>query len=173
MAFDRPQSSRSRGSPPSYLDATLSLFERPKKVKVHRPRAPKVPRSYQSNSSSTENLLEKKAPSITTSVTSVLAPNDADTEGIPWVSGIYKRIPWSGALALLTVLLCAGADAAILYKSDGQPVDSWQVSPSVLLAILSAVANVCLQYARSQGMVIAVSLSLAHSSFFQSSSTYL
>jgi len=63
-------------------------------------------------------------------------------------------MPTLAVLALLMVPLCAGADAVILYKSDGQGVDSWRFSPSVLLAILSAVANMCLQFARSEGVVI-------------------
>lgn len=58
-------------------------------------------------------------------------------------------------LVLLAVLLCAGADAVILYKPDGKEVDTWKFSPSVLLAILSEKANVCLEFARSEGVIIA------------------
>jgi hypothetical protein len=63
-------------------------------------------------------------------------------------------MPTLAVLALLMVPICAGAGAIILYKSDGKDVDSWVFSPSVLLAILSAVANTCLQFARSEGVVI-------------------
>jgi hypothetical protein len=55
------------------------------------------------------------------------------------------------------VLLCAVADTVILYKSNEKQVETWTVSPSVYLAISSAVANICPQFARSQGVVIAVS----------------
>jgi hypothetical protein len=126
--------------PPDYIDDFLSIFDRTPRPGIQS-KAPKFEKTV-----STENLLRK-----TPSVKSVAL----DTRGQPWNYGIIRRIPYSGGLALLTVLFCAGSDAVILWKSDGQAVNSWTVSPSVLLAILSAVANVCLQYAHSQGVVIA------------------
>jgi hypothetical protein len=127
--------------PPSYLDATISLFERPR-----RPRIQHLKFSSHYRSNSTENLL-KKTPSVTV--------NPLETAGDPWASGIFRRLPYWGVLALVTVVLCAGADAVILLMSDGKEVDTWTVSPSVILAILSAVANICLRFALAQGVVIA------------------
>jgi Protein of unknown function (DUF3176) len=125
--------------PPSYFDATLSLFERPR-----RPRIQHLKSSSHYRSNSTENLLEK-TPSVT------IHPLEA--AGDRWASGIFRRLPYLGIIALFTVILCAGADAVILYTSDGKEVDTWTVSPSVILAILSAVANICLRLALAQGSI--------------------
>jgi hypothetical protein len=57
--------------------------------------------------------------------------------------------------ALIPLLVCAVSDAIILWKSDGQELNTWTASPSLLLAVLLTLANVCLQYAHSQGVVIA------------------
>lgn len=84
-------------------------------------------------------------------------PIEIEKHGDPWNPGFLRRLPHTGVLALLMVLLCAGADAVVLYKSDGQEVDTWKISPSVLLAVFSATANVCLEYARAEGVIIAVS----------------
>jgi hypothetical protein len=122
------------------MDDFLSIFDR-----TPRPQIQQLKTAKHEKTVSSENSLK------TPSIKSVhIEPN-----GQPWNSGVVRRIPYSGALALLAVLLCAVADAIILWKSDGQAVQSWSVSPSVLLAILSALANVCLQYAHSQGVVIA------------------
>jgi hypothetical protein len=108
----------------------------------------KTPKPKLTETISTKNLLKKEA-SINSTESFDLKP-----QGDPWTPGFLRRLPYRGVLALLAVLLCAGADAFILYKSDGKPVDSWMVSPSVLLAILSSIANACLGFARSQGVVI-------------------
>ena len=127
--------------PPGYVDDFLSIFDRTPRSQIHAIKTAKHQKAV-----SSENLL-KKAPSMTA------AP--AESNGDPWNSGFARRIPYSGTLALSAVLLCAVADAVILWKSDGREVEGWAVSPSVLLAILSAVANINLQFARSQGVVIA------------------
>jgi hypothetical protein len=138
----RAASTRS-ASPPDNVDHFLSIFQRPQKIHVLKTRQ---------NTISSENLV-KKTPIVR--VTSIREKGQPPREkGDPWNSGFIQRIPYSGVLALFAVILCAIADAVILWKSDNQEVDSWSVSPSVLLAILSAVANICLQYARSQSVVI-------------------
>jgi hypothetical protein len=138
---DSSRVSSESAEPPSYFDATLSLFERTRKPRIQYLKSYS---HYRSNS--TENLL-KKTPSVTI--------NPLETAGDRWASGIIRRLPYWGVLALITVVLCAGADAVILYKSDGKEVDTWTVSPSIILAILSAVANICLRFAFAQGVVIA------------------
>lgn len=73
-----------------------------------------------------------------------------------WETGVIRRLPWM-ALAALTATLCFGAAAAVvLWLSDGQNTQSWfYVSPSVLLAICTMLANACLGFALSEGFVIA------------------
>ena len=73
----------------------------------------------------------------------------------PWLPTFWRRFPWTGALALLVTLLCVIADVYILYTSDGKEVSTWLITPSVYLAIFSAVANTALQLALDQGVVIA------------------
>lgn len=137
--------SASPRTPPDNVDHFLSIFQRPQKIHVLKTRQ---------NTISSENLL-KKTPIVR--VTSIREKDQQPFEGKghPWNTGFIQRIPYAGVLALFAVILCAIADAVILWKSNNQEVDSWSVSPSVLLAILSAVANICLQFARSQGVVIA------------------
>ena len=129
----------SKDSSFGYVDAILGIFDRPKKSKNFK-------QSMQEKTVSTDNLL-RKSPLVRAKV--------LEPKGNPWNSGVLRRIPYQGTLALLAVILCAAADGIILWKSDGQEVDTWFVSPSVLLAIFSATANLCLQYARSQGVIIA------------------
>lgn len=130
----------------SYIDAALSVFHQTKKPKPRAQRWPKHHESVSANSSE-ENLTT--APSVNT----IPIGNHGDA----WSPGFLRRLPHTGVLALLIVLLCASADAVVLYKSDGQVVDTWKISPSVLLAVFSATANVCLEYARSEGVIVAVS----------------
>jgi hypothetical protein len=145
-------SSRELPKMPSYFDAT----EHPTKSTIRQ-----IKKAHHHKTILSENLIEKSSisnPRFTSSdnygdgyVSSI---DGGKREGHPWLSGFWRRMPTLAVLALLMVPLCAGADAVILYKSDGKEVESWKVSPSVLLAILSAVANVCLQFARSEGVVI-------------------
>lgn len=131
----------------SYVDAALSVFHQPNKPKPHLQKRTKPHESISANSSE-ENLT--RVPSVNTI--------PIERHGDAWDPGFLRRLPHTGILALLVVLLCAGADVVVLYKSDGQEVDTWKISPSVLLAVFSATANVCLEYARSEGAIIAVSL---------------
>ena len=80
---------------------------------------------------------------------------EVEKNGNLWRSNFWRRIPYSAGFGLLTVLCCAVADGIILWKSDGQEVGKWIISPSVLLAIISASANMSLQHARNQGAVTA------------------
>ena len=78
----------------------------------------------------------------------------------PWSPGFWRRLPWSGILSLMGVVICAIATAVVLVLSDGKVVDGWPshglaVQPTVLLAILSAVANSLLRYALTEGLAIA------------------
>ncbi|PVH83459.1 hypothetical protein DL98DRAFT_585746, partial [Cadophora sp. DSE1049] len=127
-------------TPLSYYDAALSVFDRSTSHKTSKSGTP--PRH---KAKSSEHIIENPP-------TATVTP--CETTGDQWNPGFFRQIPYMGVLALLVVLLCAGADAIILYKSDGAEVESWIISPAVLLAILSAVANKCLQFARSEGVII-------------------
>lgn len=69
-----------------------------------------------------------------------------------WRPGL-RRIPWLALLALFIVLLCVPASAAIIIISNGRVAD-WRVQPSVLLGIISGVANSALLYALWKGVDI-------------------
>ncbi|KAJ9602543.1 hypothetical protein H2200_013086 [Cladophialophora chaetospira] len=89
---------------------------------------------------------------------------------VPWHTGVWARFPWTGSMSLLTVVACAAGALVVLLLSDGQPQERWQRAttlhskyadihlecppPSVLLAIINAVANVCLLAAAGQGFAI-------------------
>lgn len=128
-------------TPLTYYDAALGIFDRSQSHKLKKAKTLKPHKAKAS-----EHIIEK-APTVTT--------QPLEVNGSPWNPGFFRQLPITGALALFVVLLCAGADAVILYKSDGQEVESWKISPAVLLATLSAVANTCLQFARSEGVIIA------------------
>ena len=69
-----------------------------------------------------------------------------------WRPGLH-RIPWSTFLALLVVLICVPTAAAIIVISNGRIAD-WRIQPSVLLSIISGVANSALLLALWKGVDI-------------------
>ncbi|PGH15652.1 hypothetical protein AJ79_02246 [Helicocarpus griseus UAMH5409] len=70
----------------------------------------------------------------------------------PWKPGILYRFPWFGVLPLLLALLCMAAAVAVIALSNGETTDSWQIQPTVLLAIASAAANTLLAAAFAGGV---------------------
>lgn len=96
------------------------------------------------------SILPKSAAGSSIEVT----PGTTPSEGSSWHPGVAKHFPWLGFLALITTLLCCGSFVGILVASDGIPVDSWTLSPSVCLSIVSAVAVATLAFAYSEGVVI-------------------
>jgi hypothetical protein len=80
--------------------------------------------------------------------------------GNPWVSGVFKQLPWGGLLALVSVAVCCLGPVAILKDSDGKPTATWPdqkhpIQPAVLLSIFAAIGNTLLRYALFQGWSIA------------------
>ena len=69
-----------------------------------------------------------------------------------WRPGL-RRTPWSALLALLVVLACFPASAAIIVVSNNRVAD-WKIQPSVLLGIISGVANSALLYMLWRGVDI-------------------
>lgn len=71
-----------------------------------------------------------------------------------WQTGFFKHVPWLGISSLALVVCSTTAGAIVLIKSNGDAVDNWKVSPSVVLAILSAVITICLKYSLTSGLNI-------------------
>jgi hypothetical protein len=75
-------------------------------------------------------------------------------DGHPWEPGTWRQFPLRGITALFLSLFCMAGSIAILYRSDGQPVHNWRVSPTVYLALLTTGANISLRFAFHQGVRI-------------------
>ena len=73
----------------------------------------------------------------------------------PWRTSLWRRLPWLGFGALLGVLVGIAAAIAILVKSDQQPVKSWSLQPTVCLAIVTAITNILLHFALTEGVNVA------------------
>jgi ABC-type phosphate transport system permease subunit len=125
------------------------------------------------------NKLEKPAGNITVDVRESASAEDNNEkqqeenhEHVQWETGFWKRFPWIGALAILTMLVCIAMDGVILGTSNGQYQQQWpahqqwdmlsekwkkktQVAPHVLLAIVNTITNVALAIAIGHGVAIA------------------
>jgi hypothetical protein len=82
------------------------------------------------------------------------------TERRRWQTGLWQRLPWSGLLALIVGLGCGITALSIAMVSDGKPLDFWRVGgydvqPTVLLSVLTTLANIVLGYAFSCGLTVA------------------
>lgn len=71
-----------------------------------------------------------------------------------WVPGLARNMPWKFLFVLLGTLSWAGACIGVIFAANDSKVDSWTVSPTVILAILGPLASIMLQYALSCGLVI-------------------
>ncbi|KAL8787562.1 MAG: hypothetical protein Q9213_002124 [Squamulea squamosa] len=76
-------------------------------------------------------------------------------KGNPWRPGFFRRAPWLGLSALLGAFAGVVGAVIILYLSDGKPIHSWSVQPTVYLAISSAVTNILLHFALTQAVTVA------------------
>lgn len=72
-----------------------------------------------------------------------------------WKPRIITRAPWLGIVALSVVIMLAAASATLLLLSNGQVTTTWRVQPTVLLALISALANAMLRFALTIGVTIA------------------
>lgn len=73
----------------------------------------------------------------------------------PWKTTAISRLPIPGFAALLGALLGVVASIAILMGSNGQPTQSWSLQPTVYLAVASAVTNIALHFALTEGVTVA------------------
>ena len=81
------------------------------------------------------------------------------TRSRPWETGFFRRLPWSGFLAIILALGCTAAATAIGLASDGKPVGYWTVNgqvlqPAVLLSIAATATNTFLVFAFTKGATI-------------------
>lgn len=93
-------------------------------------------------------------------------------EHVQWEPGFWKRFPWLGCAAIVTMLLCIAMDGVILgtsrwkYREEWPAHQKWefiskewrkksQIEPHVLLAIVNTVTNVALGVAIGHGVAIA------------------
>ena len=83
------------------------------------------------------------------------ANHSAKNQDNVWVPGKIRRLPWLGLGALSGVVIAIFAALGVLVASNGQPVDSWSVQPTVFLALASAASNILLHFAFLKGVTIA------------------
>ncbi|KAK0702779.1 hypothetical protein B0H67DRAFT_558390 [Lasiosphaeris hirsuta] len=67
---------------------------------------------------------------------------------------VLRTAPWVGLGSLAGLILCALASAIVVAASHDDVVDTWAISPSVLLAIISAASNVAFGSALSTGITL-------------------
>ncbi|KAK3994700.1 hypothetical protein QBC44DRAFT_285417 [Cladorrhinum sp. PSN332] len=72
----------------------------------------------------------------------------------PWTPGTWPRFPWIASLSLLLSLCAAGCMIFIAAMADHSNVSSWTVSPPVLLAIASTLANTLIHVALARGAAV-------------------
>jgi hypothetical protein len=95
----------------------------------------------------------KEIPQINT----VSLDNEERTFGDPqWKTGLKARFPWTGAIALFTILLCANSSLTVLLVSNGRRQLHWaeKIGPSVLLSAFNGIANICFGIAIANGVAI-------------------
>lgn len=68
---------------------------------------------------------------------------------------VFRLGPLSGLLSMLLAMLSIFASLGILTGSDGQSATIWTTPPSTYLAVFTALANLCVRYAATVGVVIA------------------
>lgn len=95
----------------------------------------------------------KKIPQVNT----VSLDSEERAFGDPeWKTGLKARFPWTGFIALFTIILCANSSLIVLLVSDGKRQRHWaeKVGPSVLLSAFNGIANICFGVAIANGVAI-------------------
>ncbi|KAK0747540.1 hypothetical protein B0T21DRAFT_277011 [Apiosordaria backusii] len=72
----------------------------------------------------------------------------------PWTPGFRPRFPWIASLAIFLSFILAGLMALITIEADDSNVESWTISPPVLLAISSTAVNILIHVAMVKGAAI-------------------
>lgn len=84
----------------------------------------------------------------------LIDPSRRTTDDLPWLPCVLKHVPWLGLFALAISASCMVASTAVLVMSNGRPVTTWWIQPTVFLAAASATANITLKFALAQGVTI-------------------
>jgi hypothetical protein len=107
----------------------------------------------------TFNTEEVKLPLSTTTSDLASIHNDNNAVKLHWRSSVLPSwVQWRpllGLLALLGASLCMATSLIILVVSDGKTTTSWNVQPTVYLAIASALGAACIRVALSRAAPIA------------------
>src|SRR6266480_4234067 len=101
----------------------------------------------------TSKELPKESSPFARAASHVIQPSSVAPSS-PWSPGVWKRLPWTGFLALLTTIVVTILMIVIVVRSNGEPA-YWVVQPAVLLVIASTIANILLPYALSEGVTVA------------------
>jgi hypothetical protein len=72
-----------------------------------------------------------------------------------WSPGFVRRFPLIGIVALVGCVACIAASVGVLVASNGQPIDSWTISPALYLALLTTALNTLAGVAFGEGVKIA------------------
>ena len=73
----------------------------------------------------------------------------------PWKTTFLRWAPLGGLASILVAITSIIVSLGILIGSHEAPVTSWEVEPSAVLAVCTAVANQALRFAAFQGFVVA------------------
>jgi hypothetical protein len=95
----------------------------------------------------------KETPQINT----ISLDNEERAFGDPqWKTGLKARFPWTGFIALFTIILCANSSLIVLLVSDGRRQEPWakKIGPSVWLSAFNGIANICFGVAIANGVAI-------------------
>jgi hypothetical protein len=71
-----------------------------------------------------------------------------------WTPGVKVNLPWKFILALIGTVAWFGGCIGVIFAADRTKIDSWAISPTVIMAILGPLGSIMLQYALSDGLVI-------------------
>lgn len=95
----------------------------------------------------------------TTTVT--IVDDEKEEHGIDtlskWLPGYWHRFPYVGAFSLLCIAALACIALGVLIGSDGASSTRWpqRIAPNVILALITAISNLCLTVAVGEGVAIA------------------
>lgn len=101
--------------------------------------------------------MEKRDPITTlTAVDSEKEDQQVDTVS-KWLPGYWHRFPYVGAFSLLCIAALACIGLGVLIGSDGASTTRWpqRIAPNVILALVTAISNLCLTVAVGEGVAIA------------------
>ena len=110
-----------------------------------------------SSKSSPIELREKFSPSTGYSPTlsnDIKADYPEVREGNAWRPSFFRTRPLLGLAAVGLAVACSLIALAVLFVSNGQPITTWTLQPTVYLAITTALSNSALAYALLQAILI-------------------